>query len=533
MNIPSNRFSFSRPKPSAQQANPPATKSLPIANKKATPDLRPMPELTDSDFQDETEGSSLFGPIAKKVSTPNEAGVEQQQVNFSPSAAPAPELLDVGISAHPAKKFSFANHINADDDIDLARPARESSDMDDEDEQIQNTELDNRAGTRAGTGQDELFHGNTDNSNASCAPIREGVNAPASATAQNGAMVSETFGRIICGVPTAAFEGSDPEIPLGSHYPAWVWKSLDKPGHVTIEIYVDAGEASSQSLLEKAYANKNTSKGPGNPIFSAESHVLISIPEDKSMPFLDSKRVLLAPVSRKALPAEKIKWKPPQQGAPNKSANEAKPVVVEYALDASGVSEFLSDNHHHNAIFGRIALQDVNPQELPAFWMMLAKTDAQRIEKVIYGDPPIFSNDQGARFGREGIDVFNDARFEGPRGDAKRIVESKPFDDRVPAPPALRYLGHWSNGQSSELLQLARDKAGPIMPSDWTREEENIVRAEHATIKRNAEREIKKSSSPQAPAQKTAAPDLLARANEKTASANRAVAQKPLKFKMR
>ena len=286
----------------------------------------------------------------------------------------------------------------------------------------------------------------------------------------------------IAGIPEHAFEGVDPAVPPGSHYEAWVWNALDKEGHVTIELYVDAhSEASGKpdSLIERAYKPGYVRKEPK---FDPNFHCLISVPNFPGAPWGNAKRVLLTPHTMRSLAKNAGKAKFNGAGGKPNFAQAEKPKAPEAQIEAdpAGISTWLNGNLHHNVIFGRCAIAPNKNEAGDDYWMVLSKNDAQQIHREVYGDDSGPSLDPRQVFGMEGASttqrVYNRSAR---RWENVQVPES----ERTPVPAAKRHFGCWSNADAARALHAAKSATGPMMPESWPTEDVAYVRSTHAAFR--------------------------------------------------
>lgn len=117
------------------------------------------------------------------------------------------------------------------------------------------------------------------------------------------------YSRVATAVPKVCtsldpYAGLDPWVPPGSHYDPWVWSILDRPGHVTVEIYVDAAaklptESRPRPMRPGAYQVPRYRP----PACDLRRHCLISVPlPNHRPPWGDASRVLLVPMTRRGQP---------------------------------------------------------------------------------------------------------------------------------------------------------------------------------------------------------------------------------------
>ena len=295
--------------------------------------------------------------------------------------------------------------------------------------------------------------------------------------------------RMIAGIPATTFEGWPDAVPPGSHYEEWVWNAMDKPGHVTIELYVDARnlkkDSKLQSVLEKAYQPGGYK--PVQPLFDPHFHVLISVPQPKQAPWRSATRVLLTPETLKVIPArtnQQFGKKPDfsgnqragqDSGIPQKQKVDPPPM---WESDPAGISRWLNGSQHHNVIFGRVAIDVTQRSGADLYWMVLSRKDAERIHKEVYGIDQRNPLDREHRFGREGVEPWT-SDWDPVR--RQRTNDPTPIEKRHAVPPAKRYLGHWSDKFAKMALTLARQGQGPFIP-DWPEEDVAALAQTHATL---------------------------------------------------
>lgn len=291
---------------------------------------------------------------------------------------------------------------------------------------------------------------------------------------------------VIAGIPATTFQGWEPRVPPGSHYDEWVWNALDKPGHVTIELYVDArhlGDVDKPaSVLEQAYQpSASSSPGRARPKFDPGRHVLISVPQPRHAPWQDATRVLLTPETIKPAAVRKDNRSTTQFGAKNAlgaPAPEKKERPPSWESEPSGISAWLNMEPHHNVIFGRVLLDAMARHGGQMYWMVLSQADAERIHKRIYGVGSEKGNDPEHKFGLEGLQPVKSSFDEAARKYTSSVI---PVHERRPIPPAKRYLGHWSDANAARAIQLAQQGAGPQF-EDWPPEDVQFVLDSHAGL---------------------------------------------------
>jgi len=291
---------------------------------------------------------------------------------------------------------------------------------------------------------------------------------------------------VIAGIPATTFEGWEPRVPPGSHYDEWVWNALDKPGYVTIELYVDARHLSDAdkpaSVLEQAYQpNASNSPGRARPKFDPDRHVLISVPQPSHAPWQDATRVLLTPETIKLAAVRKENRGSTQFGAKNALGTpepEKKERPPSWESEPSGISAWLNMEPHHNVIFGRVLLDAMARHGGQMYWMVLSQADAERIHKRIYGTGSEKSSDPEHKFGLEGLQPVKSSFDEAARKYTSSVI---PVHERRPIPPAKRYLGHWSDANATRAIQLAQQGAGPQF-DHWPPEDVQFVLDSHAGL---------------------------------------------------
>lgn len=286
----------------------------------------------------------------------------------------------------------------------------------------------------------------------------------------------------IAGIPEHAFEGHDPAVPPGSHYEAWVWNAMDKEGHITIELYVDAPAQPAgqpESLIERAYKPGYVRKEPK---FDPNFHCLISVPDFPGAPWGSAKRVLLTPHTMRSLAKNAAKSKFNGGGGKPNFAQAEKPKAPEPQIEAdpAGISAWLNGNLHHNVIFGRCTIAPNKKEAGDDYWMVLSKNDAQQIHREVYGDDSGPSLDPRQVFGMEGASTTQRVYDRSARRWENVQV---PESERTPVPAAKRHFGCWSNADAARALHAAKSATGPMMPESWPAEDVAYVRSTHAAFR--------------------------------------------------
>src|SRR5690606_25802680 len=76
---------------------------------------------------------------------------------------------------------------------------------------------------------------------------------------------------------------------------------------------------------------------------------------------------------------------------------------TEWESEPSGISAWLNKEPHHNVIFGRAMLDAHAREGGQMYWVVLPKTDVERIHRQVYGDDPNVNLDPEHKFGLEGL----------------------------------------------------------------------------------------------------------------------------------
>src|SRR5690606_818320 len=97
----------------------------------------------------------------------------------------------------------------------------------------------------------------------------------------------------------------------------------------------------------------------------------------------------------------------------------------------SGISAWLNKEPHHNVIFGRAMLDAHAREGGQMYWVVLPKTDAERIHRQVYGDDPNVNLDPEHKFGLEGL--RHTKRGQNERGRWEDI--EVPVSERRAVPP--------------------------------------------------------------------------------------------------
>lgn len=289
---------------------------------------------------------------------------------------------------------------------------------------------------------------------------------------------------VVAGIPQHVFSQFDPSIPPGSHYEPWVWNVMDKPGHVTLEIYVDATARNQGEDQERQYrpAQRNASSGVvrQNPTCDLTKHCLISVPVQAGAPWGMARRVLLVPHTFRKLPDfQQRQTRSPLQ-------RPAAPQPPQYEGDPSGAGRWLYDAPHHHVLFGRCAVQTADDDVPAEYWMVLSLQDAKQVHADIYGPSAGKSVDPRHVFGREGV-VESVSHYDEFAG--RRVSEAEPLDKRRPVPAARRFLGMWTGDVATDAIRSAAAGAGPILPADWPESDVEEVRRTHGGLYRAAREE--------------------------------------------
>lgn len=163
------------------------------------------------------------------------------------------------------------------------------------------------------------------------------------------------------------------------------------------------------------------------------------------------------------------------KGTPKSQPGKDQPT---WESEPSGISAWLNKEPHHNVIFGRALLDVYERGGGQMYWVVLPKTDAERIHRQVYGNNPAENLDPEHKFGLEGL-----RHTKRGQNDYGRWVDMEvPVAERRAVPPAKRYLGHWSDDHARRAIALAQKGAGPQMPEDWPEEDVQLVAQSHAGI---------------------------------------------------
>ncbi|MDF8363269.1 MULTISPECIES: hypothetical protein [Achromobacter] len=289
---------------------------------------------------------------------------------------------------------------------------------------------------------------------------------------------------VVAGIPQHVFSQFDPSVPPGSHYEPWVWNIMDKPGHVTLEIYVDAAARGQDEEHERQYrpAQRKASSGVvrQNPTCDLAKHCLISVPVQAGAPWGMARRVLLVPHTFRKLPDFH------QRQSRSPLQRPAAPQPPQYEGDPSGAGRWLYGAPHHHVLFGRCAVQ-TTADDVPAeYWMVLSLQDAKQVHADIYGGPAGKGADPRHVFGREGV-VESVSHYDEFAG--RRVSEVEPLDKRRPVPAARRFLGMWTGDAATDAIRSAAAGAGPMLPRDWPESDIEEVRRTHGGLYRAAREE--------------------------------------------
>ncbi|CUJ51017.1 Uncharacterised protein [Achromobacter sp. 2789STDY5608633] len=289
---------------------------------------------------------------------------------------------------------------------------------------------------------------------------------------------------VVAGIPQHVFAEFDPSVPPGSHYEPWVWNVMDKPGHVTLEIYVDAAARDQGEDQERQYrpAQRKASSGVvrQNPTCDLAKHCLISVPVQAGAPWGMARRVLLVPHTFRKLPDFQ------QRQSRSPLQRPAAPQPPQYEGDPSGAVRWLYNAPHHHVLFGRCAVQ-TSDDDVPAeYWMVLSLQDAKQVHADIYGACAGKDTDPRHVFGREGV-VESVSHYDEFAG--RRVSEVEPLEKRRPVPAARRFLGMWAGDEATDAIRSAAAGAGPVLPGDWPESDVEEVRRTHGGLHRAAREE--------------------------------------------
>ena len=297
---------------------------------------------------------------------------------------------------------------------------------------------------------------------------------------------------LVCGMMPTAFEGQDENVPPGSHYDAWVWNSMDKPGHLTIEIYADRRESDGDRI---------TNTRSSNPVFDPSCHALVSIPQQGRMPWGDAQRVLLLPKTY-VRTVEQEKSKSNNYGRPqktimgssdkpsfgmstnNSAATHTPPTSrVVWNDDIKGASAWMASERTHGVVFGSCEIEPGNGFSSREYWIVLPLAAAKLIHRQTYGDPGGESLDLEHNFGLKGV-----TRMQTQNSGTRKVSTPVPVESRRAVLPGQRYLGTWKGGGAETVTKKARERAGPALPSDWPVEDVIAVLNTHHGIAKMTER---------------------------------------------
>ena len=284
----------------------------------------------------------------------------------------------------------------------------------------------------------------------------------------------------ICGILASSFDQFDDNVPPGSHYESWIWDAMQKEGEVTVELYVDQKELSEETRMKMP--------DRGNPKFDPTCHVLMNIPRDDRAPWLTASRVLLVPKTYlRKQEVQKTKsnnfGKKPSPMASALGSTLTQPTqpksetIETWESDPRGISAWLANETHHSVVFGACLVE--GPSGIPEreYWIVVSRADALRIQHQVYGAKGQEDFDEGQNFGSRGV-----LHVQSQGGGFNRRTVIEPWEQRKPVPPAQRYLGVWKGDVASSVLQKARERTGPVLPSDWPKEDIDFVRDSHTAI---------------------------------------------------
>jgi hypothetical protein len=276
----------------------------------------------------------------------------------------------------------------------------------------------------------------------------------------------------LCSMPLSRFEGVSRLVPPGSHYDEWVWNAMDRPDHVTIEIYVD---------YDEAVGMKNMDPLTKNPVFDPNYHCLISVPQTNNAPWMMAKRVLLTPKTFTRVNASPLL-------NPSLSQADTKPKAApESIAHPQGLSRWLRDDWPAEVLFGSCTLcasGDGKKSFDRDYWMVLPLDTVQLIHERVYGDSASRQIDPRQNFGFRGIEPQQ-----------TKWVNNRPVETavepehRTPVAPALRYFGVWSDPMAAQVIEYARSAAGPMLHGDWPQEDVAFVRLSHASLQKAAQQQ--------------------------------------------
>jgi len=253
---------------------------------------------------------------------------------------------------------------------------------------------------------------------------------------------------IICDMPEAWFNGANPAVPPGSHYEPWVWNALDKPGCVTVELYVDANRVMTQEALDALGTTQNQHerlarlKEHSNPVFDPAKHCLMSIPAVNQAPWSIAQRVLLVPVDEQQVAAP-AGWK--AKNAQQKPSNWRQSEVSNFIWEPNpqGIMNWLHDGFDQRVIYGYCSIADMPEHVGDSFWwVVLSLDDVRRIHSMINPDN----------------------------------IE---YDIHDIIPRHQQYLGWWADESALQALRAAYQGVGPVMPQDWPEDDVEYVATTH------------------------------------------------------
>jgi len=261
---------------------------------------------------------------------------------------------------------------------------------------------------------------------------------------------------LVCDMPRAVFNGSNPAVPPGSHYEPWVWNALDKEGRITVELYVDGSHAVSPEMLSALGALRprqewlaSLRQPKHNPVFDASLHCLMSIPMPDvydRYPWHIASRVLLVPMTyQQVVVADVGNRYGYKRRASALASGKHDPTPLRYwHAHPAGIRDWLACGFDQRVIFGHCAISD-RPEYVGEhlWWVVLSRDDVTRIHRS-EGYP-------------DALDVHD--------------IE----------PRHSRYLGTWTDTAACQALLAAYEARGAVMPSDWADEDMAFVAASHRT----------------------------------------------------
>lgn len=330
------------------------------------------------------------------------------------------------------------------------------------------------------------------------------IPAPRRFTAQTGGTYA--------GIPSSACEGFSDSIPPGSHYEQWVWDAMDRPGHITLEVYADANASIQTSSADQCddpakRLDKPDKAGPKRVAFDPERHTLVSVPEKemgKNFLWWFVRRAILVPVGTKAVKLHN--WSSSEQGYSQDRDSQQDRWIAE--SDPASVTQFLRPAPHKeiskNVIFGEILISEEGNPNPSAYWLVVPFNAARSLHQYLYGQDGKGGADTQHRFGRATPPPKKKQQTE----DGYWVnVEADPRT-LSPVHPSKRFLGYWEEPTAQEVIHRAHRGDGPVFPEEceMSAEEVRIIRSLHWGIANREHRtrpdhSTQESENPGAPAQ--------------------------------